>query len=343
MQLKFDIYYQYDKEAKKYSIYRLLPKPRKIIFSCNEDSVKIVEKFMYELEIGNTLNELEQLEKIENNVLLKSVYSALCNYHMLISPDVEYKDSPYKRQLEMFEAWDDSGIKSETYQERLAQASILIIGAGGLGSNIVNQVANIGIGKTYVADYDEIENSNLSRQFLYTPQDIGENKSIILADQINKRELGKVIPINKRINPSNVIDVIKENKIELVTGITNSSMPERNELVKVILKENIPVLSISEHYVGPLLSSLDEYNRFIDYQNKNFVLQKKYLEKRELQKITNRHPSMITGLSMVSAICASDILNYFSKVVPCKLENTVYSLEQETLNFRIMRIVGSEK
>lgn len=343
MQLKFDIYYLYDEERKEYFIYRLLPKPRKIEFRCEKEAAYEVDRFMHELEVGNNLTDAEQSEALKTTPFLRSIYSALAKYHMVITPDVRYDDSPYKRQLEMFEAWDDNGTAPQVYQKRLADASVLVIGAGGLGSNIVNQVANIGIGRIFVADYDTIENSNLSRQFLYSPDDIGQYKCFTLAEKINKRELGNVIPINERINPENVGAFLLQNKIELVTGITNSSMPERNVLIRTILEMGIPVLSVSEHFVGPFFYSLEDLNRFIRYQNDKFVLHKKYLEKRDVQKITNRHPSMITGLSMVSAICASDILNYFSKVSPCKLNNTVYSLEQESLTFRVYTILGESE
>ena len=238
----------------------------------------------------------------------------------------------------MFEAWDDNDIAAETYQNRLLESKVLVIGAGGLGTNIVNQIANIGVGEIYVADYDRIEISNLSRQFLFTKQDIGKYKSFTLAECINKRGLGKVIPINERIDGSNISRIIHDNNIQLVTGITNSAFNERNELIKSILKEEIPVLCASEHYVGPLLLNTEDFDRFVEFQKNKFVLHENYLEKREVQKVTNRHPSMITDLSMVSSICASDIMNYFSGVIPCRLINTVYSLNQVSLNFRLIHI-----
>src|SRR5437867_7693974 len=48
-------------------------------------------------------------------------------------------------------------------QRKLAQARVLVIGAGALGNEIVKNLALLGIGNLFIADKDRIENSNLSR------------------------------------------------------------------------------------------------------------------------------------------------------------------------------------
>ena len=62
-------------------------------------------------------------------------------------------------------------------QEKLIQARILIIGAGGLGCPAAMYLAAAGIGHLRIADPDEVELSNLQRQIAHHTQDIGSNKA----------------------------------------------------------------------------------------------------------------------------------------------------------------------
>jgi adenylyltransferase/sulfurtransferase len=62
-------------------------------------------------------------------------------------------------------------------QEKLLGATVLIIGLGGLGSPVAMYLAVAGIGKLMLADYDEVELSNLQRQIIHTREHIGSPKT----------------------------------------------------------------------------------------------------------------------------------------------------------------------
>ena len=64
-------------------------------------------------------------------------------------------------------------------QKKLAQARVLVIGAGALGNEIVKNLALLGVGNLFIADMDRIENSNLSRSILYRAGDNGSFKAEI--------------------------------------------------------------------------------------------------------------------------------------------------------------------
>ncbi len=66
-------------------------------------------------------------------------------------------------------------------QKRLAEAKVLVIGAGALGNEILKNLALLGIGNVLVADMDRIENSNLSRSVLYRAADNGQFKATVAA------------------------------------------------------------------------------------------------------------------------------------------------------------------
>lgn len=93
-----------------------------------------------------------------------------------MSDDVlKLTDDPRDGRFSRFELigwWD---------QTRLAQAKVLVIGAGALGNELIKNFALLGIGQLFVADLDRIEASNLSRSVLYREADCGQPKATVAA------------------------------------------------------------------------------------------------------------------------------------------------------------------
>ncbi|MBA6328343.1 HesA/MoeB/ThiF family protein [Colwellia sp. MB02u-6] len=74
----------------------------------------------------------------------------------------------------------------EQGQKALKNASVLIIGVGGLGNPASLYLNAAGVGNIYLADGDNIELSNLHRQILFTETDIGQNKADTSADKLQQ-------------------------------------------------------------------------------------------------------------------------------------------------------------
>ncbi|GHA43129.1 ThiF family adenylyltransferase [Photobacterium aphoticum] len=72
----------------------------------------------------------------------------------------------------------------EQGQTDLANAQVLIVGAGGLGSAAALYLAGAGVGQVVIADDDRLEVSNLPRQVLYREADIGQPKAVQAAAQL---------------------------------------------------------------------------------------------------------------------------------------------------------------
>lgn len=67
-------------------------------------------------------------------------------------------------------------------QKALLDGSVLVIGAGGLGSPVIQYLAAAGVGRIGVADDDEVERSNLQRQIIHRDADVGRPKTESAAD-----------------------------------------------------------------------------------------------------------------------------------------------------------------
>ncbi|RME93211.1 MAG: molybdopterin-synthase adenylyltransferase MoeB [Candidatus Hydrogenedentota bacterium] len=69
-------------------------------------------------------------------------------------------------------------------QKKLKAASVLIIGAGGLGCPLAQYLAAAGVGKLGIVDFDVVDFSNLQRQVLYTTADVGKPKAEVAKARI---------------------------------------------------------------------------------------------------------------------------------------------------------------
>ncbi|HEX7834937.1 MAG TPA: HesA/MoeB/ThiF family protein, partial [Pseudolysinimonas sp.] len=69
-------------------------------------------------------------------------------------------------------------------QQRLAEAYVVVIGAGGLGSTVIPSLAAAGVGTIAIVDDDTVDVSNLHRQTLFSPSDVGRSKVDAAADAV---------------------------------------------------------------------------------------------------------------------------------------------------------------
>ena len=93
----------------------------------------------------------------------------------------------YQRQITL------SGFGIEA-QEKLTNAKVLVIGAGGLGCPILQYLVAVGVGELGIVDNDQVTLSNLNRQILFGQEDIGKDKAIIAAQKL--AEQNNLVKIN---------------------------------------------------------------------------------------------------------------------------------------------------
>ncbi|WP_107772213.1 adenylyltransferase/sulfurtransferase MoeZ [Nocardioides sediminis] len=92
-----------------------------------------------------------------------------------------------------------------TGQKRLKNAKVLVIGAGGLGSPALLYLAAAGVGTLGIAEFDEVDESNLQRQIIHGMSDIGRPKAVSAQESIAEvNPLVEVVVHNERLDNDNV-------------------------------------------------------------------------------------------------------------------------------------------
>lgn len=87
-------------------------------------------------------------------------------------------------------------------QERIASSTALLIGIGGIGCATASYLASSGVGHLILCDFDTVDETNLGRQILYGPADIGELKA--------NRAVAKLAAMNPDVRLSGITDRLSD-------------------------------------------------------------------------------------------------------------------------------------
>jgi sulfur-carrier protein adenylyltransferase/sulfurtransferase len=125
-------------------------------------------------------------------------------------------------------------------QKKICSASVLCIGAGGLGSPIAMYLAAAGIGKIGIVDFDSVDFSNLQRQIIHGTEDVGRPKTLSAKETINAINPNvEVVLHNARLTSENAMDIIAQYDV-VVDGTDN--FPTRyltNDACVLLKKANV--------------------------------------------------------------------------------------------------------
>ena len=95
-------------------------------------------------------------------------------------------------------------------QRRLLDSHALIIGAGGIGSPVIQYLAAAGVGRLTVVDDDIVSLSNLQRQTLFATRDVGSRKVVAAANFVQRMNPDvQLLPIDRRLDRGNVARLLE--------------------------------------------------------------------------------------------------------------------------------------
>jgi len=97
----------------------------------------------------------------------------------------------------------------ERGQRRLEQASVLVVGLGGLGSVASLYLANAGVGNLVINDFDMVDATNLPRQILFREGDVGEFKTHATAERLRAANPAPHVNVlNRRLDADELRDAV---------------------------------------------------------------------------------------------------------------------------------------
>ena len=110
-------------------------------------------------------------------------------------------------QTERYQAHLSLPLLGEAGQARLLDARVLLIGIGGLGCPAALYLAAAGVGTLGLVDDDIVDRTNLQRQILFGPADLGTEKADVAAQRLSQTNPDvEVVPFVERLNAGNVAD-----------------------------------------------------------------------------------------------------------------------------------------
>lgn len=132
------------------------------------------------------------------------------------------------------------GTISTEEQKLLAGKTVCVIGCGGLGGGVIENLTRMGIGRLTVVDCDVFDETNLNRQVLSNQDNIGHAKAVearLQMKQINDNV--EVYSVQAELGPDNAADIIRGHDV-VVDAL--DSVPARLVLEDACTAENIPLV-----------------------------------------------------------------------------------------------------
>ncbi|MBY5920281.1 HesA/MoeB/ThiF family protein [Ferrimonas balearica] len=140
----------------------------------------------------------------------------------------------YGRQL-LLPQWGESG------QNLLAQKRVVIIGLGGLGCPVLQYLAGAGIGGFRLVDADAVSLSNLPRQTLYTPADVGRSKAEAAAEWVGRHNPAIKVEVETRMATASTLPRLLTGA-DLVLDCTDN-LTTRHAINAACVKAGKPLVS----------------------------------------------------------------------------------------------------
>jgi len=178
---------------------------------------------------------------------------------------------------------------------KINKTKLLIIGCGGLGSNIANILVRTGFSDIVLADFDRVEMKNLNRQ-LFFPSQQGEKKVLALKKNILKiNPHAKVKTIFCKIYETNIAKIIIKEKINIIIEAVDNE-----DTKKMIFEE---ALKLKKKIVSASgVAGFGDCEKIIIKRGKNFVVV------GDMTKSIKDFKPLAPKVAAVAAIQADEVL-----------------------------------
>ena len=205
----------------------------------------------------------------------------------------------YERQMTLPEI-------GSTGQQKLADAKVLIVGIGGLGCPVLQNLAAAGVGTIGIVDGDIVDETNLHRQLLYAPVDVGKSKVVIAADAIFKQNPDiKIVSYPQYFSKQNCLDIVSDYQIIVDCS---DNIVTRYLINDVAVKKGIPMVYASVHKFEGQLA-------VFNYKN-GPTYRCLFPENNKLETIPNCNDSGVLGVvpNVLGTLQANEVLKIILEI-----------------------------
>jgi bacteriocin biosynthesis cyclodehydratase domain-containing protein len=224
----------------------------------------------------------------------------------------------YDRQLIYFSELAEPEVGPEPIQTKLGQASVLLLGCGGLGSWVAAGLTCAGVGELVLVDNDRVELSNLNRQVLFSEAQIGRLKVDALAEVLAERNSAvNFAPVVARIDSLAAAHRLVSRQPDLV--ITTADWPP-HQLLRWIntacVERSIPWIGAGQFpprlRIGPFVIPGRSacYECLESATRANYPLYEELTNWRAERETTDSSVGPISGV--IGSLLATEALHYLS-------------------------------
>lgn len=126
--------------------------------------------------------------------------------------------------------------------EKLRQATVMVLGVGGVGSHCIEALARSGVGKLILVDNDKVSETNINRQSIAYQSTIGEYKTKLMKDRIwDINPVADVVIYETFILPENLSEIFEKEVDYIVDAI--DTVTAKLAVVQYAKAHHIPIIS----------------------------------------------------------------------------------------------------
>ena len=298
-----------------------------VIISNNEKTFRLnnvdskLTKIINTMDGTKSYNDILEVNDVSSSFLNSFIDFLNNNFFIEYLDSEEVKNfsdsSRYKSNLLYYSNFSNKKYSSSDIHNEIRKKTVLLLGLGG-ASIIAATLTGMGIKRIIGVDYDVIDKSNLSRQFLFSEENIGESKTTVTKNFLSKINSDvDVYTYNRKITcVADIEQILKENQVDIIVNGLDSPSVVTSRWVNNACKEyRIPMIQAGVNKTNLLLEMFVPNGACFDCvvknnakNNKDYVSQllSVYGKSSSLQNV-----SYAPYINMLAGCVTHYIFNYF--------------------------------
>ena len=213
-----------------------------------DDEYGIIENLISQFNGDKNFDEICSSTNLDKTLVSEILDFLISNEFIEFINDSDFyrhlSNSRYKSNLLYYSNYSNPILSIMDIHNEIGNKCVLLLGLGG-ASNIAAILAGMGIGKIVIVDFDNIDSGNLSRQFLFSEKDIGNQKIKVTKAMINNINSDvDVVAINKKISSiASIEEIIQAHNIDfIINGIDNPNLISTRWVNNISVKHSVPFI-----------------------------------------------------------------------------------------------------